>query len=202
MIENADAASSAREMLLPLKSLEEYQRILTGFAPDQEVEVLQDGAVTYFNMPGVQYSVRCIDSKFPNYERILSNTSTTQMQADRSGFMQALDRINIVVGDNSRVVILTLSPGAAMELSGRAPEIGEANESVDASISGEPLKVAFNVGYLMAGIKAFHGSDVTLAFNGAEGQMMITRPGGTDFVYMLMPIKLKSMDVSETAEES
>ena len=54
----------------------------------------------------------------------------------------------------------------------------------------------------MAGIKAFHGSDVTLAFNGAEGQMMITRPGGTDFVYMLMPIKLKSMDVSETAEES
>ena len=202
MIENADAASSAREMLLPLKSLEEYQRILTGFAPDQEVEVLQDGAVTYFNMPGVQYSVRCIDSKFPNYERILSNTSTTQMQADRSGFMQALDRINIVVGDNSRVVILTLSPGAAMELSGRAPEIGEANESVDASISGEPLKVAFNVGYLLAGIKAFHGSDVTLAFNGAEGQMMITRPGGTDFVYMLMPIKLKSMDVSETAEES
>lgn len=89
-----------------------------------------------------------------------------------------------------------------MELSGRAPEIGEANESVDASISGEPLKVAFNVGYLMAGIKAFHGSDVTLAFNGAEGQMMITRPGGTDFIYMLMPIKLKSMDASETAEES
>lgn len=202
VIENADAESSAREMLLPLKSLEEYQRILTSFSPDQEVEVLQDGAVTYFNMPGVQYSVRCIDSKFPNYERILSNTSTTQMQAERAGFMQALDRINIVVGDNSRVVILTLSPGAGMELSGRAPEIGEANESVDASISGEPLKVAFNVGYLMAGIKAFHGSDVTLAFNGAEGQMMITRPGGTDFIYMLMPIKLKSMDASETAGES
>jgi len=202
VIENADSASSAREMLLPLKSLEEYQRILTSFAPDQEVEVLQDGSVTYFNMPGVQYSVRCIDSKFPNYERILSDASTTQMQADRAAFMQALDRINIVVGDNSRVVILTLSPGAAMGLSGRAPEIGEANESVDASISGEPLKVAFNVGYLMAGIKAFRGSDVTLSFNGSEGQMMITRPGGTDFIYMLMPIKLKSMDVSETAGES
>ena len=85
-----------------------------------------------------------------------------------------------------------------MGLSGRAPEIGEANENVDASINGEPLKVAFNVGYLMAGIKAFHGGDVTLAFNGAEGQMMITRPGGVDFIYMLMPIKLKSIETSET----
>lgn len=202
-IEKSNASSSAREMLLPLKSLEEYQRILAGFTtPDQEVEVLQDGAITYFNMPGVQYSVRCIDSKFPNYERILSNTSTTQIQVERTSFMQALERINIVVGDNSRVVVLTLSPGAAMELSGRAPEIGEANESVDASINGEPLKVAFNVGYLMAGIKAFHGSDVALAFNGAEGQMMITRPGGTDFIYMLMPIKLKSIEIAKTLEES
>ena len=196
-----DADEEPREMLLPLKSLDEYKNILSGFAPDIEVEVLQDGAVTYFNVPGVQYSVRCIDSKFPNYERILSNSSTTQMKAERSAFLSALDRINIVVNDSSRMVLLTLSPGAAMGLTGRAPEIGEANESVDAEVDGEPLRVAFNVAYLSAGVKAFHGSEVSLAFNGSEGQMVISRPGGDDFIYMLMPIKLKSAETAMGAAE-
>ena len=196
LVQNSGEADELREMLLPLKSLDEYKSGLASMPPDQEVEVLQDGAVTYFNVPGVQYSVRCIDSKFPNYERILSNTSTTQLKAERASFLSALDRINVVVSDSSRMVLLTLSPGAAMGLTGRAPEVGEANESVDAEIDGEPLKVAFNVGYLIAGIKAFHGSEVSLSFNGSEGQMMISRPEGEDFIYMLMPIKLKSVETA------
>ena len=196
LVQNSGEADELREMLLPLKSLDEYKSVLASVPPDQEVEVLQDGAVTYFNVPGVQYSVRCIDSKFPNYERILSNTSTTQLKAERASFLSALDRINVVVSDSSRMVLLTLSPGAAMGLTGRAPEVGEANESVDAEIDGEPLKVAFNVGYLIAGIKAFHGSEVSLSFNGSEGQMMISRPEGEDFIYMLMPIKLKSVETA------
>ena len=196
LVQNSGEADELREMLLPLKSLDEYKSVLASVPPDQEVEVLQDGAVTYFNVPGVQYSVRCIDSKFPNYERILSNTSTTQLKAERASFLSALDRINVVVSDSSRMVLLTLSPGAAMGLTERAPEVGEANESVDAEIDGEPLKVAFNVGYLIAGIKAFHGSEVSLSFNGSEGQMMISRPEGEDFIYMLMPIKLKSVETA------
>ena len=190
-----------RDVLLPLTSLAEYQKILLSFPPEQEVEVLQDGAVTYFNMPGVEYSVRRIDSSFPNYERILGSTSTTQMQVGRQEFLLALDRINVVVRDSSRVVMLTLSPGAEMGLSGRAPEIGEANEDVDASVNGEPLKVAFNVGYLIDGLKAFRGNEVTLAFNGPEGQMTITKPGGTDFTYMLMPIKIKSVEPAASGSE-
>ena len=201
LVQNSGEADELREMLLPLKSLDEYKSVLASVPPDQEVEVLQDGAVTYFNVPGVQYSVRCIDSKFPNYERILSNTSTTQLKAERASFLSALDRINVVVSDSSRMVLLTLSPGAAMGLTGRAPEVGEANESVDAEIDGEPLKVAFNVGYLIAGIKAFHGSEVSLSFNGSEGQMVISRPGGDDFIYMLMPIKLKSAETAMGAAE-
>lgn len=201
-LSKAQAGSSAdapREMLLPLKALEGYENILSGFPASQEVEVLQDGTVTYFNLPGVRYSVRCIDSKFPNYERILTNSSTTQLQAERAALLSALDRINVVVSDTSRMTILTLSPGAPLGLTGRAPEVGEASESVDGEITGEPLKVAFNVGYLIAGIKAFHGSEVLLAFNGSEGQMTISRPEGDDFIYMLMPIKLKSVESADKA---
>ncbi|NCC97929.1 MAG: DNA polymerase III subunit beta, partial [Synergistales bacterium] len=78
---------------------------------------------------------------------------------------------------------------------GRAPDVGEAREVIDGMIKGEPLKVAFNVNYMIDGLKAFHGDSVSLSFNGQEGQMMMLRPNESDFLYMLMPMKLKSSDL-------
>ena len=192
-------SSAVKEMLLPLRSIDEYQKIISSFQPDMEVEVLQDGNLTYFRTPGMVYSVRSIDSKFPNYEKILDKVITTRLKVGRQEFLRTLDRVNIVVGDSSRVVVMNLSPEAPLALSGRAPEIGEANETIDAEIDGEPLRVGFNIGYLMSGIKAFRGEEVCLSFNGADGQMTITHPDGSDFVYMLMPIKLKSQEMSGEA---
>lgn len=200
-IENGGEASQKREMLLPLKALGDFQSILSSFDPSTEVEVLQDGSVTFFNLPGVRYTVRCIDSQFPSYERLIGNVSSTQMNIRRQPLNEALDRINVVVSDDSRVVRLTLSPGAPLELSGRAPEIGEAHETVDAEVTGAPLKVAFNVKYLLDGIKEF-GDEISLSFNGVEGQMVITRPNGTDFIYMLMPIKMKEMAEDGASDQS
>ncbi len=185
---------SDKEVLLPLASVREYQKILGSFAADQPVQLFQDGALTYFRAPGVEFSVRRVESSFPNYEKILSSQNTTSMLVDRSSFVAALERIDVVAREHNRLVVLILSPEGDLKLTSRAPEVGEAKEIIDAQISGEPLKVAFNVGYLLDGLRAFHGSEVNLTFNGQEGQMMMLRPNSSDFLYMLMPIKMKAAD--------
>ncbi len=183
-----------KEVLLPLAPVREYQRILGSFASDQLVQLFQDGALTYFRVPGVEFSVRRVESSFPNYEKILSSQNTTSLLVDRSQFIAALERVDLVAREHNRLVVLSLSPEGDLTLKSRAPEIGEATEVIDAHISGEPLKVAFNTSYLLDGLRAFHGSEVNLTFNGQEGQMMMLRPNGSDFLYMLMPIKMKAAD--------
>ena len=61
--------------------------------------------------------------------------------------------------------------------------------------------MAFNVKYLLDGITEF-GDEISLSFNGVEGQMVITRPNGTDFIYMLMPIKMKEMAEDGASDQS
>lgn len=189
-----------KEVLLPLASVREYQKILASFAVDTQVHICEDTSQVYFQVPGVQYAVRKVESTFPNYEKILSTHTTTTMLVDREMFVAALERVDVMVRDHSRLVVMNLSPDGDLQLIGRAPEIGEATEVVTAKISGEPLKVGFNVGYLLDGLKAFHGDEVNLTFNGQEGQMMMLRPAGSDFLYMLMPVKLKTVEQDSSAE--
>ncbi|PIE55482.1 MAG: DNA polymerase III subunit beta [Dethiosulfovibrio peptidovorans] len=190
-----DEEREEREMLLPLGSIRELLRILSGIDGKEPICISIDGSLGYFTMDNLEFSIRKIDSSFPNYEKILNPNTTTTLEIDRTQFIDALERIDVVVRDHNKTVILTLSPGGSLKLFGKAPDIGEAKELIDGIIKGESLKVAFNVTFLMGGLKAFHGDQVTLSFNGQEGQMMMLRPNGGDFLYMLMPIKLKSTDL-------
>ncbi|WP_274374992.1 hypothetical protein [Aminithiophilus ramosus] len=59
-----------------------------------------------------------------------------------------------------------------------------------ADIDGEPLRVAFNISFLLEGIKALRDDVIELSFNGSHGQMRMSRPGEESFLYVLMPITL------------
>lgn len=190
-----DKESKNQDMLLPLSSVREFLRILGGISSENQIKISIDGALGYFSSEGLEFSVRRVESTFPNYERILSPNTTTTLEVDRSQFIAALERVDVVVRDNTKMVVLILSPGGDLLLWGRAPDVGEAREIVDGIIKGETLKIAFNVNYMIDGLKAFHGERVSLSFNGQEGQMMMLRPNESDFLYMLMPMKLKSSDL-------
>jgi DNA polymerase-3 subunit beta len=84
---------------------------------------------------------------------------------------------------------------------GKAPETGAVEEILEGKIEGEPLTVAFNVGFLLDGLKALYGDRAFVSFNGPEGQMTMLRPGETDFLYMVMPIKLTENDLSFEEKE-
>jgi DNA polymerase-3 subunit beta len=122
------------------------------------------------------------------------------MTVGRHSLEEALERANIVVRDFTKSVVLHLQPGGVLKVKGKAPDIGEAREELPAEIDGEPLRVAFNVSYLLEGIKALRDDVVELSFNGSHGQMRMARPGEESFLYVLMPITL-SEEESDDADD-
>ncbi len=196
-----DEYGDTEKILLPLAGLKELLRQLSSLEGDKPVQILHDDALAYFQMGDIEFSIRKIESSFPNYEKILNPQSTTTLTIERSALTEALERVDVVVRDHTRMVIFKLSPNGDLRMMGRAPEIGEAEEILDAQIDGEPLLIAFNVAYLLDGLKALHGENVFITFNGPEGQMSMLRPGRDDFLYMLMPIKLSESDFIHERDE-
>ncbi len=191
-LSTADVVEEGEEsrILLPLKGLNELKRILGTMEDQAPVRVMADDSQAYFQSEGVEFSIRRVDSSFPPYEKILTKNKTSWMTIDRMALVSALERTEVVVRDFSRMIVMNLAPGGSLKISARAPEVGEAAEELDGDIDGESLRIAFNVRYLLEGLKALHGSLAHLSFNGPNGQMSLSRPGEENFLYVLMPITL------------
>ena len=188
------------DLLLPITPLRELQRLLQGVG-DGLVRVLYDGSMTWFQMGSIEFSIRRVESSFPNYERILNPSVATTMLLNRLNLLSALERIDVIVRSHTRLVVMHLSPGEELKLTGRAPEFGTAAEFVDAAVEGDALKVGFNVGFMQDGLKSISFDSVKMTLNGEAGQMTLRRDGSEDFLYMLMPVRITEQDMIEEEEE-
>ena len=192
------------ELLLPVLPLRELQRFLGIVAssdPEALVRILYDGSTAWFQMGQIEFSVRRVESSFPNYEKILNPNSTTTMLVKRNELLSALGRIDIVVRSHTRLAVLYLSPGGRLGITGKAPEFGTAIEELDVSIEGEEMKAAFNVGFLEDGLKSMSTEDIRMRLNGEVGQMTLRREGDDDFLYMLMPARITEQDLIDSSED-
>ncbi len=183
------------DFLLPIAGVRELQRLLAAIDGESPIEVLMESTLVFFQMGSMEFSVRRVDAAFPNYENILNPQTTTTMDIDRHDLIGALERVDVIVRDFSRMVLIRLSPEGDLVLTGKAPETGAVEEILDAKIEGESLTVAFNVAFLLEGLKALYGDRVFISFNGPDGQMTMLRPGEKDFLYMAMPIKINPNEI-------
>jgi DNA polymerase-3 subunit beta len=190
------------DMLLPILSVKELQRLLSNVISDVNVTVLTEGSVSWFRMGNIEFSIRRIEASFPNYTKILNPKKTTTMVSNRNDLINALDRVDIIVRDFTRVVVMKLSPSGELRLSGKSPNTGIAIEVMDANIIGEPLLAGFNLSYLQDGLKALKDQDVQLSFDGNSGQVTITAPNRDNFIYMTMPVKISEEDEINESDES
>ena len=175
---------------------------MTALPGETPIRILNDNTLVFFQMGSVEFSVRRVEAAFPDYEKIMNPNSTTVLEIDRTALTDALERVDIIVRDYTRMVVFRLSPEGDLILQGKAPETGAVEEILEGKIEGEPLTVAYNVGYLLEGLKALYGENVLMSFNGTEGHLSMLRPDEKNFLYMLMPIKLKKEDLSFEEEET
>jgi DNA polymerase-3 subunit beta len=200
-----DSQQNNVDLLLPILPIRELQRLLQGSGQDKiggSVRILYDGSMAWFQMGDVEFSIRRVESSFPNYERILNPNTTTTMLINRQDLLSALDRVDIIVRSHTKLVVMHISIGKELKLTGRAPEFGTAVEMLDATIDGDALKVGFNVGFLQDGLKSISFDSVKMSLNGEAGQMTLRRDGSDDFLYMLMPVRVSEQDVTDFEEDN
>lgn len=192
---------SDTELLIPVLALRELQRLVAPLPSEVMVRILYDGSLVWFQLGEIEFSVRRVESSFPNYEKILNPNNTSTMTLRRDEFLSALERIDIIVRSHTRLVVLHLSPGGRLKLTGKAPEFGTVVETLDATVDGEPMKAGFNVTFMQDGLKSVGIDEVKMNLNGEAGQMTLLREGSDDFLYMLMPTRITEQDMIDPEEE-
>ena len=191
----------AQDLMLPSAALKELSKMLLTSKGEDTVKILSDNSVAWFALPDIEYSIRLIDSTFPNYERILNNDTRTTLRISRDKLLAVIDRVDIIAKTTpAHIMAFLLEPNGDLIVTARAPEAGTARESLDAVIDGDNMQIGFNVSYFEDGLKALSSGEIVIEFSHEEGQCRMTRSEDNNFLYMLMPARL-SMQDAITEEE-
>ena len=72
-----------------------------------------------------------------------------------------------------------------------ASDTGDAKEMITAFVEGKDLEIGFNPRYVIEALKAIDDQEVCIEFNSSISPVLIKPVVSNDFIYVVLPIKLK-----------
>lgn len=132
---------------------------------------------------------RLLDGIYPNYRQLLPKQFARRVLVERERLTHALERLAVLVGN--RNVVKFLLDLDNLTLTTEGAELGQGQERIAADIEGEALEVAFNVRYILEGLKAMNASQVRIQLNSATAPVIFSPLGETKMLYLVMPIQLR-----------
>jgi DNA polymerase III subunit beta len=173
------------EAIVPARALAELARVAQG-AEQIELSVHENQVV--FGIDGIWLTTRRIDGQFPNYKQLVPETFEHEVSLPRDELLDVVRRIAVMAQRNSPLR-LRFAEGE-LAVSARTQDVGEAEESLPAAFSGEPLEIGFNAEFLRDGIESVDGETIRMRLISPLRPCVLQAEGSDDFLYLIMPIRL------------
>lgn len=177
--------AEGQSVLVPSNALKELTRVLG----DVERLTLRLGERdASFEVGDLRLMTRLIEGEFPNYRGLIPQSHPNRLTVGRDALLDALRRVRLMAREATPVRLVMTEDG--LELLAVTQDVGQARESLDAKYEGLELTVAFNPEYLIAGIEVTPGDEITLETIDALKPALVRSDEGTDFLYLLMPVRV------------
>jgi DNA polymerase III subunit beta len=181
--------------IIPTKALTMLQKLIHEHDEPVQIAVTDNQILFSFGTaasPGRAVLVsNLVEGAFPPYEDVIPKDQDKKVTFDRDAVSSAVRRAALLTNEESRGVRLAFhGKGKQLELSSRAPEMGEANVKVDlAGYEGDDIEIGFNPQFIVDALKVMNESEVIMELK-APGKPGLIK-SGNDFIYVVMPVTLQ-----------
>ena len=192
--ENTSTITEKFSITLPSKSLREVEKFLSTCDINKPINFFIDkGQVVFISLDEI-ITIRALEGSYPNYSQLLPDKFDNVLQFDRKEFISSLERIGVLADQHNNVIKITADNTANLiKVTTDAQDIGMGSESLSASINGESFQIAFNVRYLLDGLKVIDSNLIKLSCN-APTTPAVFSPVNSDvnYTYLVMPIQIRN----------
>lgn len=177
-------------VIVPKKTIGEIAKLLDGATGDVAVEISDSkiratvGEVTLLS--------KLIEGTFPDYDRVTPKNNDKILVADRKSLATMVDRVGTLASERGgKAVKLTLTDSNIKATVVNADH-GEATEDMVATwpADHDGFEIGFNTRYLQDILNEVQGDDVQFALNDAGSPSLVSAPGETSSIYVLMPMRV------------
>ena len=186
------AQKGSFEVTVPAKALRELEKMLGSMPEGDRLGLQLEQGQVVFGWGDRKLTTRTLEGKYPDYRLLIPRQFQRQITVDRKQLLTALERI-AVLSDQSNLVKFSIdSTQQSLDLSVESQDRGSGRESLTAQISGTDLDIAFNIKYLMDGLKTLPTQEITISLNGPLEPVILTPLGGVKMTYLVMPVQLRN----------
>ncbi|MUL37687.1 DNA polymerase III subunit beta [Gloeocapsopsis dulcis] len=193
--ENApiEADAAQLEVTVPAKALRELERMLGMLNEGAMLSLHCDRGQVVFEWENQRLTSRTLEGQYPAYRQLIPRQFEIQVTLERKYLLSAIERIAVLADQKNNIVKFTLdSSKQELALSVDAQDVGSGREAMPAQISGDSIDIAFNIKYLVDGLKALPSSEIQMQINTPTSPVILTPLGGLKMTYLIMPVQIRS----------
>ncbi|WP_114988811.1 DNA polymerase III subunit beta [Synechococcus sp. N19] len=179
---------------LPSRSLREVERLMASWRSDEPVSLFCDRGQVVFLAADQMVTSRTLEGTYPNYGQLIPDGFTRTFGMDRRALIAALERIAVLADQHNNVVKFSSQPeDGVVQISADAQDVGSGSESLPSNLEGDAMQIAFNVRYLLDGLKAMGSDRIVLHCNAPTTPAVLRSEDASEaFTYLVMPVQIRS----------
>lgn len=178
-------------LIIPARSLIEVLRI---FEESEEDEIglsfTKKGNQVVFSLPDVEVVSKLIEGDFPEYQKIIPDSSSTQAILEKESFLKALKVASIFAKDSANIVKMDLKKDS-LTISANSPQLGENKTEVEAKIKGDKEKIAFNCRFLLEFLAHVEAKEIKFGMTKPLNPGVFKIAKDPAFLHVVMPVRVQ-----------
>lgn len=175
--------------VVPGKTLSEILKLLADNDSTMSLYLSNRHIIFYIN--GYSVVSRLLEGEFLDYKAAIPPASATVVSVNKRTFIESIERTSLLISDRLKSPLRIKFENGIIKMS-CSTAIGKAYDELSCNITGDGVEMGFNNRYLLDALRAADCDEVRLVINGALSPMKIVPPQGEGFLFLVLPVRLKT----------
>lgn len=176
------------QFVVPRKTLSEVLKLLTDEDTPMSMAVGRRHIV--LEIDGYAVISRLLDGEFLPYRKAIPQQVATTVCVNTRELINTVERVSVVISDRLKSPLVCEFEKGRILFSCTST-LGSASDEIEAQIDGNNEEMGFNSQFLLDALKNTETDEVRIELNGALQPMKILPADGDDFLFLVLPVRLK-----------
>lgn len=133
---------------------------------------------------------RLLDGEFLNYKSAIAINETSVVEVNTRMLINSIERTSLIITDRAKSPIRCVFDEDMIKISS-ITSLGAANDRIPAKIQGNKIEIGFNNRFLLDALKVCDTDEVIIKLGSPVLPIIIVPKQGDNFLFLVLPVKLK-----------
>lgn len=175
--------------VVPGKTLSELLKLIKD--SEEPVEISAGRRHILFKIDNYTVISSLLEGEFLNYKAAIPPESQTEVVLKTREAIDSVERVSLLITDRLKSPIRCLFDNNEVKLN-CTTSMGRASDQLDVEMTGQSVEIGFNNRYLLEALRNTECDEVKAQLGGPLSPMKVVPKEGDSFLFLVLPVRLKS----------